>query len=184
MLYTLYKAKSNGYNFLAKIDSGASRNCILKSLWDKIKTSNKLAKSQITLTGAGGSKLTFLGFADITCSIGKFSFMEEFAVIKGMVSDMLLGIKWKHKFNIHTGWTKTGNHHIAQGKHNFIAESTNKLNVHPIIKTKGKITLKPESISGNKRYQLNPNAYLPNRIIPLDLIHSFNKTPRTLQLPF
>ena len=89
-----------------------------------------------------------------------------------MVSDMLLGIRWEHKFNIHTGWTKTGNHYIAQSKHNFIAESTNKLNVHPIIKTKGKIMLKqnsisfievqvPRDISGNKRYQLNPNAYLP-----------------------
>ena len=93
------------------------------------------------------------------------------------------------------GWTKTGNHYIARGKHNFIAESTNKLNMHPIIKTKGKIMLKPESIlfievqaskdiSGNKRYQLNPNAYLPKGIIPLDLIHSFEKTPRMSQLPF
>ena len=81
------------------------------------------------------------------------------------------------------GWTKTGNHYIAQGKHNFIAESANKLNMHPIIKTKGKIILKPQSIlfievqvprdiSGNKRYQLNPNAYLPNGIIPLDS-HTF-----------
>ena len=85
--HALYKAKSNGYSFIAKIGSGASRNCISKSLWDKIKTSNKLAKSQITLTGAGGSKLAFLGFADITCSLGKFTFTKEFAVIKGMVSD-------------------------------------------------------------------------------------------------
>ena len=61
------------------------------------------------------------------------------------------------------GWTKVGNHYISQGKHNFIAESTNKLNMHPIIKMKGKIMLKPESISfievqvprdisGNKKY--------------------------------
>ena len=77
MPHTLYKAKSNGYNFLAKIDSGASHNCISKSLWDKIKTSNKLAKSQITLTGAEGSKLAFLGFADITCSIGTFKPVNE-----------------------------------------------------------------------------------------------------------
>ena len=121
--------------------------------------------------------------------------MEEFAVIEGMVSDTLLGIRWECNFKIHTGWTKTGNHYISQGKHKFIAESTNKINVHPIIKTKGKITLKPESIlfievqaprdiSGNKKYQLNPDAYLPQGIIPLDLIHSFEKMPRTLQLPF
>ena len=64
-----------------------------------------------------------------------------------MVSDMLLGIRWEHRFNIHTGWTKTGNHYIAHGKHNLIAESTNKLNMHPIIKMKGKIMLHPESIS-------------------------------------
>ena len=60
----------------------------------------------MVLTGAGGSKLSLLGFADITCSIGKFTFTEEFAVIDGMVSDMLLGIKWEHRYNIHTGWRR------------------------------------------------------------------------------
>ena len=108
---------------------------------------------------------------------------------------MLLGIRWEHKFNIHTGWAKRGNHYISLGKSKFIAESTNKINVHPIIKTKGKVIFKlesisfievqaPKDISGNKLYQLNSKAYLPNGIIPLDLIHSFEKTPRTLQLPF
>ena len=101
-LQALYHTCSNGYNFIAKVDSGASHNCISKSLWDRIKVSNKLAKSQVVLTGTGGSKLSLLGFVDITCSIGKFTFTEEFAVIDGMVSDMLLGIKWEHRYNIHT----------------------------------------------------------------------------------
>ena len=78
----------------------------MKTLWDKIKTSNKLVKSEITLTEAGGFKLAFLGFVDITYSIGRFMFTEEFAVIEGMVSDMLLGIRWEHKFNIHTGCSR------------------------------------------------------------------------------
>ena len=165
----------------------------MKTLWDKIKTNNKLVKSSITLTGVGGSKLAFLGFVDITCSIGRFTFTEELTVIRGMVSDMLLGIRWEHKFNIHTGWTKKGNHYIAHGKHNFISESINKLKIHPIVKTKGKIMLKLESISiievqapwdisGNKKYHLNPEAYLPQGIVPLDLIHSFQKTLKTLKL--
>ena len=119
----------------------------MKTLWDKIKTSNKLVKSGITLTGAGGSKLAFIGFVDLTCSIGRFTFTEEFAVIEGIVSDILLGIRWEHKLNIHTGWTKRGNHYLAQGKHNFILKSINELKMHPIIKTKGKIMLKLESIS-------------------------------------
>ena len=106
-----------------------------------------MVKSSITLTGTGGSKLAFLGFADITCSIGRFTFTEEFAVIEGMVSDMLLDIRWEHKFNIHTGWTKKGNHYITHGKHNFISKSINKLKMHPIVKTKGKIMSKLESIS-------------------------------------
>ena len=138
--HALYQARRNGHSFVAKIDSGASHNCISKTLYDKIKTSNKLVRSSITLTGAGGSKLAFLGFADITCLIGRFTFTEEFAVIEGMVSDMLLGIRWEHKFNIHTGWTKKINHYIAHDKHNFILESINKLKMHPIVKTKGKIT--------------------------------------------
>ena len=101
----LYKTCSNDHSFIAKVDSGASHNCISKSLWNRIKVSSKLAKSNVVLTGAGGSKLSLLGFTEITCLIGKFTFTEEFAVIDGMVSDMLLGIKWEHKFNIHTGWT-------------------------------------------------------------------------------
>ena len=64
--------------------------------------------------------------------IGKFKFMEEFAVIEGMVSDMLLGIRWEYRFKIHTSWI----HYIAQGKHNFIGESINKLKLYPIIKNK------------------------------------------------
>ena len=42
----------------------------------------------------------------------------------------------------------------------------------------------PRDISGNRKYQLNPKAYLPQGIIPLDLMYSFEKTPRTLKLPF
>ena len=94
------------------------------------------------MTGVGGSKLAFLSFVDITYLIGRFTFTEEFAVIKGMVSDMLLGIRWEHKFNIHTGWTKKGNHYLTQGKHNFILASINNLKMYPIVKTRGKITLK------------------------------------------
>ena len=102
--------RSSGHNFIAKVDSGVSRNCISKSLWNRIKVSDKLVKSNVVLTEARGSKLSLLGFVEITCSIGKFTFTEEFAVIDGMVSDMLLGIKWEHKFNIHTGWKRHGNH--------------------------------------------------------------------------
>ena len=59
---------------------------------------------------------------------------------------------------------------------------------------KGKIELSPESIAlvkvqapqdiiGNRKCQLNPEGYLPQGIIPLDLVHSFDKTPRTLLVP-
>ena len=70
----------------------------------------------------------------------------------------------------------------------------NRLKSNPIIKTKGRIELSPESIAlvkvqasrdiiGNKKYQLNPEGYLPQGIIPLDLVHSFDKMPRTLFVP-
>ena len=36
---------------------------------------------------------------------------------------------------------------------------------------------------GNRKYQLNPEGYLPQGIIPLDLVHSFDKMPRTLYVP-
>ena len=190
----LYQTRSNGHNFIAKVESGVSHNCISKSLWNRIKVNSRLTKPNVILTGAGGSKLSLLGFLEITCSIGRFMFTEEFAVIKGMVSDMLLCIKWEHKFNIHTGWTRNGNHYISRGKHYLIAKSMNRLKSNPIIKTEGKIELSPESIAlvevqaprdiiGNKKYQLNPEGYLPQGIIPLDLVHSFDKIPRTLFVP-
>ena len=70
----------------------------------------------------------------------------------------------------------------------------NRLKTNPIIKTKGSIELSPESIAlvevqaprdiiGNRKYQLNPEGYLPQGIIPLDLVHSFDKIPRTLFVP-
>ena len=173
----LYRMHSNSHNFIAKVDSGASCNCISKSLWNRIKISNKLTKPNVILTGAGGSKLSLLGFPEITCSIGRFTFTEEFTVIEGMVSDMLLGIKWEHKFYIHTGWTQKENHYISQDKHDFIAKSMNRLKTNPIIKMKGRIELSLESIAlvevqapwdiiGNRKYQLNPAGYLPQGIIP------------------
>ena len=69
-----------------------------------------------------------------------------------------------------------------------------KIKTHPIIKTKGKVELNPESITlievqaprdiiGNRKYQLNPEGYLAQGIIPLDLVHSFDKMPRTLYIP-
>ena len=70
-----------------------------------MKINSRLTKPNVILTGAGGSKLYLLGFSEITYSIGRSKFTAEFAVIEGMVSDVLLGIKWEHKFNIHTGWT-------------------------------------------------------------------------------
>ena len=143
----LYWTRSNSHNFIAKVDSGVSRNCISKSLWDRIKVNKRLTKPNVILTGAEGSKLSLLGFSEITCSIGKFTFTEEFAVIEGMVSDMLLGIKWEHKFNIHTGWTRNENLYISRGKHDFIAESMNRLKTYPIIKIKGRVELSPESIA-------------------------------------
>ena len=36
---------------------------------------------------------------------------------------------------------------------------------------------------GNRKYRLNPEGYLAQGIIPLDLVHSFDKTPRTLYIP-
>ena len=68
------------------------------------------------------------------------------------------------------------------------------MKTHPIIKTKGKVELSPESIVlikvqaprdiiGNRKYQLNPEGYLPQGIFPLDLVHSFDKMPRTLYIP-
>ena len=43
----LYRMCSNGHNFIARVDSGVSGNCISKLLWNRIKVSSKLAKSNV-----------------------------------------------------------------------------------------------------------------------------------------
>ena len=61
--------------------------------------------------------------------------------------------------------------HIKRQTRFFIDESMNRLKTHPIIKTKGKVELNPESITlievqaprdiiGNRKYKLNPEGYL------------------------
>ena len=70
----------------------------------------------------------------------------------------------------------------------------NRVKTNPIIKMKGRIELSPESIAlvkvqapqdiiSNRKYQLNPEGYLSQGIIPLDLVHSFDKMSRTLFVP-
>ena len=94
-----------------------------------------------------------------------------------------------------TGYSTTGRHYITiNGK--MIMEAISQGIDSPILKTKGKLTLPPMSISvvgiktptlcnTNNLYELNISTFqLPEGIIPLGVLHRVNhKTPQSLNIP-
>ena len=73
----------------------------------------------------------------------------------------------------------------------MIAQSVSQATTNPILKTKGKVTLKPMSVSvveiimptvpnTNYLYKLNVDTVqLPDGVIPLDVLHRMeHKTPK------
>ena len=78
----------------------------------------------------------------------------------------------------------------------MIAQSISQATTNPILKTKGKVTLPPMSVSiveikmpivpnTDNLYELNFDMFhLPEGVIPLDVLHRMDhKTPKTLTIP-
>ena len=93
------------------------------------------------------------------------------------------------------GYSTTGKHYIMVNSEK-ITEAISQVTNDPIIKTKGKITLPPMSVSiisiktpllcnTNHVYKLNFSTFqLPEGVISLDVLHRVDhKTPQNLNIP-
>ena len=94
-----------------------------------------------------------------------------------------------------TGYSTRGKHYITIND-KMIAQAISQTIINPIIKTKGKITLHPLSISviaiktpilhnTNNLYELNFDTFeLPGSVVPLDVVHRVDHNiPQILNIP-
>ena len=121
-------------------------------------------------------------------------FRDRIIVIENLKCNYILGqvLQWSNRFG--TSYSITGRHITINGE--MIAQAISQTTNSPILKTKGKITLPPVSISiveiktprlqnTNNLYELNLDTFqLPEGIIPLDVPHrNDHETPQKLSVP-
>ena len=132
----------------------------------------------------------------IQLQIGKKKlFRDRAIVIQNLKHKYILGQVLHKAYRFCMGYSTTGKHYITVNGE-MIAEAISQVTDNPIIKTKGKITLPPVSVSiinvkmpplcnTNNIYKLNLSTFqLPEGVIPLDVIHTVDhKAPQNLNIP-
>ena len=176
----------------AKFDSGASRSCLSRRVFETLSPKPKLSKQGLELVSASGTTLDVLGSTEITFRVNKKVYREVFSVIDGLNSDCLLGLTWQRKYRICTGWSRTGQHFLStQGE--VIATSIQNGKLVPTVKTKGAVKVPaysvsvlevaaPPNITSSTGYIVDAAEGLEG-FVPLETVHKFDKTPRTLKIP-
>ena len=123
------------------------------------------------------------------------AYQDTVNVTENLKCNYILG-QVLHKNNrFGTGYSRTGSHYITINGE-MIAQSISQATTNPILKSKGKVTLPPMSVSvveikmpmipnTNNLYELNfDTLQLPEGVIPLDVLHMMDhKTPKTLNIP-
>ena len=168
-------------------------NCIAKRKFDQLPSKPKLLPPSTDLQSANKSKLLNIGECYLSFSIGTKNFYHKFHIVDGLNSEALLGLKWQQQYKISSNWNRNGRHFINLGKE-FLASSLSTNRQFPRARTKGNITLQPNSISileittpktltSTGGYCLDSSNDLSKKLIPLDIIHRFQKTPGSLYIP-
>ena len=192
---TLYKVRINSKQVNALYDTGASISVMAKHFCDKLQSKPKLAKCSRNNSNASGKALIPIRECFVQLQIGKMLFRDRVIVIQNLKYEHILGQVLHRAYRLDTSYSTTGRHYITvNGK--MIAEAILQVTDSPILKTKGKITVSPMSISlisvkmlplcnTNDVCKLNFNTFeLPEGVIPLDILHKVNpKTPHYLNIP-
>ena len=133
-----------------------------------------------------------VGECFVQIKIGKKIFRDQVIVVKNLSRPSILGVALQRTNRMGTGYNIDGRHFITV-KDEVITQSCHST-IEPILKTKGKIILKPNSISvvavktpkipdTNILYGVNSKFQLPEGIIPLDILHRVDhKMPRELNI--
>ena len=136
-----------------------------------------------------------VGKCFVQLQIGKKVFRDRVVVIENLCHKYILGHVLHRLYQFSTRYSTTGIHYITINGQ-VIAQVIPQTSDYPIIKTKGKVTLLPMSVSivqiktlkisdSAYLYELNADTFhLPEGVIPLDVLHWANhKTPQYLSIP-
>ena len=165
-----------------------------KHFFNKLQNKPKCIKCNRNISGTAGEALAPVWECFIQLQIRR-TFWDRVIMIENLKCSYILG-QVLHMNNIFgTGYSITGRHYITINGE-IIAQSVSQVTTNPILKTTGKVTLPPMSISvveiklpmvpdTNNLYELNFDMFqLPEGVIPLNVLHRVDhKTPKTLNIP-
>ena len=177
-----YKITVNSMPVNMLYDTGALMICMAKWFFDTLPVKAKLIPCNRYILGMRGEKLRPIGKYFIHLQIEKKVFRDRVVVIKNLRHKYILGQVLHRMYWFGTGYSTTGKHYITINGQ-VIAQSILQTLDYPIIKTRGKITLLPMSVSiievktpkysnTTNLYEVNADTFqLPEGIILLDILH-------------
>ena len=127
-------------------DIGASMSIMSKEFYNQIHQKPKLIMGSRLVSSAGGDNLQPVDECFIQMKIGKKMFRDQVIIVKNLSRPFILGVAIQRTNWLGMGYSTDGRHFITiKGK--VIAQSFHSTIGEPIWKTKGRIILKPNSIS-------------------------------------
>ena len=176
-------------------DTGASISVLSKHFYDRLQNKPNLAKCSRNTSNARSKALIPIGECFFQLQIGRKIFRDRVIVIQNLKYNYILGLVLHRTYRFGMGYSTAGKHYIMINGE-MIAEAILQVTDSPILKTIGKITLLPMSVSvigikmptpcdTNNAYELNFNTFqLPEGVILLDILHRVDhKTPQNLNIP-
>ena len=162
-------------------------SCMAKWFFDTLPIKPKLITCDRYISGVGGKTLRPVGKCFIQLQIGKRVFRDRVVIIKNLRCKYILGQVLHRSYQFSTSYSTTGKHYITINRQ-VIAQSISQALYYLIIKTKGKLTLLPISVSiievktpkisnTTNLYQVSADTFqLPEGIILLDILHRADPT--------
>ena len=167
--------------------TGASMSCMAKWFFDTLPIKPKLIPCNRYIAAVGGETLRPVGKCFIQLQIGKRVIRDSEVVIENLRHKYILGQVLHRLHHFGTAYSNTGRHYITINGQ-VIAHSILHALDYLIIKTKGKGTLPPMSVSiievktSNNLYEVSADTFqLQEGIILLNIMHRVNH--KTLQHP-
>ena len=179
----MYKVRVNNIQVDALYDMGAS--IMAKCFYNKIQNRPKLTKCNRNISSASGKALIPVGECFVQLQIGEKVFRDRAIVIQNLKCEYILGQLLHRAYRFSMGYSTMGKHYTMVNNE-MIAEATSQVTDNPIIKTKGKITLSPVSVSviskkmpplcnTNNIYELNFSTFqLPEGVYSVSLLARFD----------
>ena len=166
-----------------------------KHFYDKLPNKPKITKCSRNISSASGKALIPIGECFVQLQIGQKIFRDRVIAIHNLKHNYILGQVLHMTYRFGMGYFTAGKHYITINGE-MIAEAISQITDNPILKTKGKFTLPPMSVSvvgvktptlcnTNNVYEVNFDTFqLPEGVIPLVVLHRVDhKMPQNLNIP-